>query len=74
MPALSILEPTAAPVQGEEQPCAKEGHAAEALRDPTGRHRARESPPGDGWGSQVEQERVWVDMSMGRGWAEPQAA
>lgn len=52
----------------------KKGSGCRGSERPTGRHRARESPPGDGWGSQVKQETVWVDMSLDQGWAEPQDA
>lgn len=50
----------------------QEGRAAEALRDPISRHRVGEGPSEDGSGSQVKEKRVWVDTSMGQGWAEPQ--
>lgn len=56
----------------EKQPCATGSCCRTSARPPVSRHRAREGPFGDGWGSCVKEKRVWGDMSMGQGWAEPQ--
>jgi len=51
----------------------QEGHTAgEALRGAISRHTAGEGPSEDGWDSQVKEKRVWVDVRVGQGWAEPQ--
>ena len=56
----------------EKQPCARGSCCRRSAKPPVSRHRAGEGPSEHGWGSQVKEERVWVDMTVGQGWAEPQ--